>query len=98
MKVRRRQPQRHRRYSGGHVSHTGQIFFSDPVSDHVYRLAPYTNAGHERTSHSADRVFTAEHGSRSLLELERRGGSLEAKGFLGTITFGVDPTATPSGV
>ena len=30
-------------YSGGHVSHTGQLFFNDAISGQVYALDPYAS-------------------------------------------------------
>jgi protocatechuate 3,4-dioxygenase beta subunit len=84
-------------YSGGHVSHTGQLFFSDALSAEVYRLAPYTAGTAARTDHAEDHVWTAEGGAKSLLKLTFL-GSTPADGFLGTITLGVNPAATPAAV
>jgi protocatechuate 3,4-dioxygenase beta subunit len=84
-------------YSGGHVSHTGQLFFSDALSDKVYRLAPYTSGTAARTDHAEDQVWTQQDGAKSLLTLTPLGSKL-ADGFLGTITLGVNPAATPAAV
>jgi protocatechuate 3,4-dioxygenase beta subunit len=37
------------RYTGGHVAHTGQMFFSDALTDRVAKLAP-TAAARSRVS------------------------------------------------
>jgi protocatechuate 3,4-dioxygenase beta subunit len=79
------------KYSGGHVSHNGQIFFPEAVSTRVYRTSPYTQDANTRTFRRTDRVYTSEHGSSSILKIT--GGSVSA-GLRGAITFAVDPDAS----
>jgi protocatechuate 3,4-dioxygenase beta subunit len=85
-------------YAGGHIAHTGQLFFSDAMSARVYRLAPYTTDHNTWTRHAADRVWTQEHGASGLVTLAHRGTSLARQGLVGTIVLGVDPSSTPSTV
>jgi protocatechuate 3,4-dioxygenase beta subunit len=84
-------------YDGGHVSHTGQLFFDDAVSDQVY-AGGGAYAGRDdaqRLRNDADNILGDHAGEPGyLLTLT---GSVD-KGFVGTIIVGVDPTATPSGV
>ena len=84
-------------YSGGHVSHTGQLLFDDAITTQVYKLAPYSSNTAARTLNTADRVYTEQGGAKSLLELKKLGSSV-SEGYLGTITLVVDPAATPSPV
>ncbi len=84
-------------YGGGHVSHTGQLLFSDAITSEVYRLAPYTSDTEARVANSADHVYTQEGGSKSVLKLSKLGSSV-ADGFRGTITLVVNPAATPAAV
>jgi protocatechuate 3,4-dioxygenase beta subunit len=84
-------------YSGGHVSHTGQLFFDDAVSSQVYALAPYTSDTAARVLDPTDGVYTEQGGPKSLLKLTRLGATA-AGGFLGTITLGVNPASTPAAV
>jgi protocatechuate 3,4-dioxygenase beta subunit len=84
-------------YSGGHVSHTGQLMFDDAISTQVFALAPYATDTDTRTFDSQDRVFTEQGGRRSQLKLTKLGAAV-ADGFLGTIALTVDPQATPAGV
>lgn len=84
--------------AGGHVSHTGQIFFDDTISDEVYETfeayAGRDNA--ERLRNDQDTILgdhAAEPGFIVALTPLVEGSPEE--GFLGTITIGVDPTATP---
>jgi protocatechuate 3,4-dioxygenase beta subunit len=85
-------------YSGGHVSHTGQMFFDDTISNEVFRLAAYANDSAARVLNTADSVYTQQGGSKSRVRLRRRSGSLARAGFSGTIALAVDPSATPAAV
>lgn len=82
------------KYAGGHVSHNGQLFLSESISAQVYKLSPYTRDPNTLTKHSADRVYTQQHGSKSVVKLKRRGSSLKKNGLLGTITLAVNPSAS----
>jgi protocatechuate 3,4-dioxygenase beta subunit len=86
------------RYSGGHVAHTGQLFFSDTTTDNVARLSPYTRNATTRTRNAVDRVYTEEHGASVRLSLQRRKAGTIKSGFVAAITLGTDPEATPSAV
>jgi protocatechuate 3,4-dioxygenase beta subunit len=79
-------------YSGGHVSHTGQLFLPEAISTAVYRRAPYTSDPNQRTPRASDRVYTQQHGASAVLKVTRL-GSLAGKGVRGTVTLGVDPAA-----
>jgi len=78
-------------YGGGHVAHTGQLFFPEPVSDRVYARPPYSRDATPRVPNSADGIFVEQGGARSMLKLEGD----PARELTGTIALGVDPSATP---
>jgi protocatechuate 3,4-dioxygenase beta subunit len=78
------------RYSGGHVSHNGQIFFPETTSTKVYATSPYTSDRNGRTLNRSDRIYRDEHGSRSVLTVS--GGSV-ARGYTGHVTLAVDRSA-----
>jgi len=82
-------------YSGGHVSHTGQLFTSDRRDAEVFALAPYNRNTAEITPRYTDGVFRGQGGSSSVLALARVGNSLARDGFTARVTLGVDPSATP---
>ena len=84
------------KYSGGHVSHTGQLFFSDTISNRVYKLRPYSKDRTAFQTRATDHVYTDQHGSSSVLKLKSRGSSLRRSGLIGTIALGVAPGSTPS--
>jgi protocatechuate 3,4-dioxygenase beta subunit len=84
-----------RTYSGGHVSHAGQLFASDRRDAEVFALAPYNRNTAEITPRNADGVFRYQGGSSSVLALARVGNSLARDGFTARTTLGVDPSATP---
>jgi protocatechuate 3,4-dioxygenase beta subunit len=68
----------------GNVVHTGQLFFSDALTDRAYRKAPYNKRPH-RTTRNADDSIYINGGRKSVLSLRRR----SAGGYLGSITMGV---------
>lgn len=78
------------KYSGGHVSHNGQIFFPEALSTKVYKTSEYLKDTNTRTYRKSDRVYTQQHGSSSVLKVS--GGSV-ASGLTGTITLAVDTSA-----
>jgi protocatechuate 3,4-dioxygenase beta subunit len=80
-------------YSGGHVSHTGQLFFPEDASERIAKLAPYNrHAEVHRTTHDEDGIFLSQHGNSSLVRLE---GKPDATGFVATAALAVDPEQTP---
>jgi protocatechuate 3,4-dioxygenase beta subunit len=68
---------------GGNVVHTGQLYFSDALTDAVYRRTPYTARAARTTRNSSDSIYR-NGGSRSQLRVTPRGS-----GYLGAITMGV---------
>lgn len=84
-------------YVGGHVDHTGQLFFDDATSDAVFKLAPYATHTGNRTTNAGDNILDGHAGAPGfLVALTPLKAGSPADGFLGTITLGVDPNATPS--
>jgi protocatechuate 3,4-dioxygenase beta subunit len=70
-------------YLGGRTVHTGQLFFSDTLTDRVYRRTPYSRRPRRNTRNAADSIFR-NGGRRSLLKLHRSG-----RGYVGGIAMGV---------
>jgi protocatechuate 3,4-dioxygenase beta subunit len=68
----------------GRVVHTGQLFFSDALTDRVYRNAPYNKRPNRTTRNANDSIFV-NGGRKSILTLRRR----STGGYLGAITMGV---------
>jgi len=69
---------------GGNVVHTGQLYFSDSLTDAVYRHAPYSSRP-TRTTRNADDMIFRSGGSRSMLKVKRSSAGV----YLATITMGV---------
>lgn len=86
--------QSNRTYSGGHVSHTGQLFTTDQDDAQVFALAPYDQNSAPITPRNADFIFREQGGSSAVLTLTRAGSSLTRNGFTGAVTLGVDPGTT----
>lgn len=87
------------RYQGGHVSHTGQFFFPEEITERVAQLEPYSKRLQvHRTTQEEDHIFGEEHGSASMLTMSRLEKRADAAGFLATVTVAVDPDAVPEPV
>jgi len=63
-------------YSGGRVSHTGQLFTSDRYDAEVFVLSPYNRNTTELTPRNEDAIFLNEDGSSSELALAPAGSRL----------------------
>jgi protocatechuate 3,4-dioxygenase beta subunit len=79
---------------GGHVSHTGQLFFSETANSSVYALSPYSSDTAQRTLNSSDSIYSQAGRTSAEVSL---GGSASS-GYVGRITLGVNPKATPAAV
>ncbi|CAF1061152.1 unnamed protein product [Adineta ricciae] len=81
-------------YSGGHVSHTGQLFFNDTLTDSVALMSPYSTHTIVRTRNSEDNIYASSNGSVTLLSITQNSET----SWTGVVTIGVNSTATPSAV
>jgi protocatechuate 3,4-dioxygenase beta subunit len=68
---------------GGRVAHTGQLFFSDSLTDVVYKRSPYDKRPGRDVRNAQDAIFR-NGGSKSLLGVRKSGG-----GYMGSIIMGV---------
>ncbi|HKS99015.1 MAG TPA: hypothetical protein VJT31_05730, partial [Rugosimonospora sp.] len=86
-------------YTGGHVSHTGQFYFDEGVTEQVAKLAPYNTNTTTRITNAQDFIY-ANGGSAGLLALAplRHDHPPVPGGMVGTITVAVNPAATPAPV
>lgn len=80
-------------YSGGRVSHTGQLFTADSEDAEVFALAPYDRNPAEITPRDADFIFSEQGGASAVLTLTPVGTDLAREGLAGRATLGVDPGA-----
>lgn len=81
-------------YSGGRVSHTGQLFTSDRRDAEVFALAPYNRNAAEITPRNTDGIYLEQGGSSSVLALAPAGNSLARDGLTARATLGVDQPPT----
>lgn len=79
---------------GGHVSHTGQMFFDDQVTDTIAQVAPYTQHIIQRVRNNQDGLYNESNGATMTVAIKLLGSNVSS-GTTGAITVGVDPTATP---
>jgi len=85
-------------YADGHVSHTGQLFFDDAISDQVFATEAYADRPNDqRLRNDADNIL-GDHADEPgfMLELKQINDDAIEDSFIGTITIGVDSSATPS--
>jgi len=68
---------------GGNVVHTGQLYFSDAVTDAVYKRTPYNTRPDRTTRNSVDSIYR-NGGKRSTLKLVKNGSA-----YTGSIAMGV---------
>jgi Dioxygenase len=68
---------------GGSVVHTGQLFFSDSLTDRVFRHSPYSKRGSRDTRNAADSIYR-NGGRKGLLSVRRHGS-----GYVAAIAMGV---------
>lgn len=86
-------------HAGGHVAHTGQLFFPEEITERIAQLKPYV--GHQDvhlTTQGEDHVYESEHGAAGMLTLSRIEAKSDSAGFIATVTLAVDPDATPKPV
>ncbi|MFF3327473.1 intradiol ring-cleavage dioxygenase [Streptomyces sp. NPDC002889] len=80
-------------YEGGHVTHTGQLYFPENYNTQVAALAPYRTNTARRTLNAQDGIYR-NGGSATLLSITLVGSTL-SQGVIGTVILGINPTATP---
>jgi protocatechuate 3,4-dioxygenase beta subunit len=68
---------------GGSVVHTGQLFFSDALTQTVYKAAPYAARGNPDVPNGSDSIYV-NGGKRSLVAVKKSGA-----GYVGAIAMGV---------
>jgi protocatechuate 3,4-dioxygenase beta subunit len=86
-------------HTGGHVAHTGQLFFPEEITERIAQLQPY--AKHQDvhlTTQEEDHVFEDQHGAAGMVTLNRIEMKSDSAGFLATVTLAVDPDASPEPV
>ena len=86
-------------YQGGHIAHTGQLFFEDATSDGVFATAEaYAGRPDDLRTRNADDGILGAHADEPgfLIALTPVHEDAPQDGFTGTIVCGVDPTVTPA--
>jgi len=72
---------------GGNVAHTGQLYFSDALTDRVYVRAPYSARPNRTTRNASDMIYR-NGGRRSLVAVKKNSTGV----YVATITMGVQRT------
>lgn len=80
-------------YSGGYVSHVGQLFFDQDLITQVEATAPYSTNTQQITLNSADQILASEAATTDpLIEYSLLGSDVSA-GIFGWVAFGIDLTS-----
>jgi protocatechuate 3,4-dioxygenase beta subunit len=82
-------------YAGGHVAHTGQLFFPEDVSRFVEATHPYSAHKIHRTTLDEDMVYGGQSGAGSVAKMTPVTLTQLSDGYVATLTVAVDPAATP---
>eukprot|EP00029_Vermamoeba_vermiformis_P009119 TRINITY_DN4444_c0_g1_i1.p1 TRINITY_DN4444_c0_g1~~TRINITY_DN4444_c0_g1_i1.p1 ORF type:complete len:294 (+),score=15.12 TRINITY_DN4444_c0_g1_i1:30-911(+) len=76
---------------GGHVTHTGQVYFNDTIDNQIAMLAPYSDRASILTPQNSDSIFVNQGGIDSLLDLQFIDKDTEyIGGLVASIILGVE--------
>jgi protocatechuate 3,4-dioxygenase beta subunit len=81
------------RYRKGHISHTGQIFMAERITDQIYQLPPYAKEPQRRTPLEQDDIFLE--GGRQLARVAPLDRGQPQLGLVSESVLVIDPAATP---
>ena len=84
-------------YMGGHVSHTGQLFFPDETNVAISKMEPYVSSKVPRTTKADDHVYLDQNGDKTIMAIHPAPAGSES-GYLAAITLAVNPSAVPQPV
>ncbi|MFE7645727.1 intradiol ring-cleavage dioxygenase [Streptomyces phaeoluteigriseus] len=76
-------------FTGGREIHTGQLFFSETITNAVARVSPYSTNTVTRTTLAQDSIYDEGGAASGFLTLTALGGTTSA-GYAGTLTLGVE--------
>ncbi|MFD5227832.1 intradiol ring-cleavage dioxygenase [Streptomyces qaidamensis] len=83
-------------YEGGTTCHTGQLFFDEASVLATAEVEPYSTNTTTRTTLDEDTIYPGNGTEGGLLRLKYKKDAI-AKGFVATLTMGVDPEVTQAG-
>ncbi len=89
-------------YNGGHIAHTGQIFFPEDLTAQLMQQEPYSLHTIHRTTQIEDDIFEDQHGGSCVAFMHPISHAVDAReldslrhGILATAVAFIDPRATP---
>jgi protocatechuate 3,4-dioxygenase beta subunit len=86
------------KYTGGHISHTGQMYMPESMNLQIEKLDPYAKNPIVRVTNDKDGLYTNFGGASTeftVTPLRRGQGPSTQHGLLATIAVGVNPDAVP---
>ncbi|QIS22211.1 hypothetical protein F6W96_31580 [Nocardia terpenica] len=76
---------------GSNYLHTGQLYFSEPLTEQVTALDPYNQHNYRRWQNEEDDVYTQQGGADSMLTVSQVNPNSLADGLNATINLGIQP-------
>ncbi len=83
----------HHHYDGGHVCHTGQVFFSERMLGDVEGLDPYAENPASRLPNDDDSIYHQAGGKSSIARTKALVPGNPTQGYHGSMILGVIPSA-----
>ncbi|KAK9832367.1 hypothetical protein WJX74_007869 [Apatococcus lobatus] len=80
-------------YADSHVSHTGQVFFSEAIYSQIEALEPYTRDVHHRVHLEDDHDYHDD--PTAVLPMTQLDAQVMQNGFAASVIIIVDPALTP---
>jgi hypothetical protein len=78
---------------GGHVSHTGQLYFNDSMTDEVAKLSPYSSQSVRRTRNAEDMLYGQSKGSTMIIPVRLLSSNGLRGAVSGDIILAINPNA-----
>ena len=82
------------RYRKGHISHTGQIFFPEETTNHIYEQTAYVKKADGRVVQKQDGIF--REGGSQVVRLIPLNAQQPMLGYYSDSVLVIDPAATPA--
>ncbi|CAF1262292.1 unnamed protein product, partial [Didymodactylos carnosus] len=83
-------------YLEGHISHTGQLFFNETLTDLIATQAPYSSHNITRTRIDTDGIYQQSNGALQLVSIQYKNPTVGLReGLVGIVTVGVHSSSTP---
>ena len=84
---------RQQHYQGGHISHIGQVFFSESLLNAIQGLDPYSGDPAQRVLNDDDQYYHQAGGRSAIISTKAIVKGDPTQGYTGRMILGIDPSA-----